>query len=302
MIGVVFLIFRGVNNLNNRDIILSSIKSIEKNLKNTILLTEISKECGFSYFYFSKLFKSVTGHSPKTYILTRKISESVDDLLGTDQRILDIALKYGFGSAETYVRAFKKIIHKNPNEIRKERAVDRRLLLKPITKQILNKFDHALDKEPKLVNLKDMKLVGIPFYYNLSMKNDLSDPWSLLMQNLSLIPHIQKPERYYQMQYWFPNQDSDSTYFFIAVEVGKIESIPIQFIAKTIPAGTYLKFRHKGRSNKVGYTYQYIYEEWLPNSDYRLSEHFNFEYYGEECLDPYDEESVSDIYIPLQIK
>ncbi|QUI22763.1 AraC family transcriptional regulator [Vallitalea pronyensis] len=288
--------------MNNRDIVLSSITLIEKNLKNTISLAEISRQCGFSYYYFSKLFKTVTGYSPKSYILARKISESVDDLLNTNQRVLDIGLKYGFGSPETYTRAFKRIMHKNPNEIRKDGKVNSRLLLKPITKQTLNRFNHALDKSPEFVELNERQLMGIPFYYNISMKSDLSNSWSLFMQNLSTIPYIKKRERFYQMQYWFPDQDDDSTFFFIAVEVERIESVPIQFVAKTIPAGTYMKFRHKGRSNQVGYTYQYIYEEWLPNTDYRLSEHFNFEHYGEEYFGPYNEESVSDIYIPFQIK
>lgn len=287
--------------MNNRDIILSSITIIEKDLKNTISLAKISKECGFSYYYFSKLFKTVTGYSPKSYILARKISESVDDLLNTDQRVLDIGLEYGFGSPETYTRAFKRIMHKNPNEIRKDGQVDSRLLLKPITKETLNRFNHALDKTPELVELNERQLIGIPFYYNMSMKRDLSDLWSLFMQNLSTIPYIKKGESFYQMQYWFPDQDSDSMFCFIAVEVERIKSVPVQFVAKTIPAGTYLKFRHKGHSNQVGYTYQYIYEEWLPNTHYRLSENFNFEYYGEEHLGSCNEESVSDIYIPLQL-
>lgn len=288
--------------MNNRDIILSSITIIEKKLKDTISLAEISKECGFSYYYFSKLFKTVTGYSPKSYILARKISESVDDLLNTNHRVIDIGLKYGFGSPETYTRACKRIMHKNPHEIRKDGEVNPQLLLKPITKQTLNRFKHAMDKAPELVKLNELQLIGIPFYYNISMKNDLSNSWSLFMQNLSIIPYIKKRERFYQMQYWFPDQDSDSTFFFIAVEVERIKSVPVQFVAKTIPAGTYLKFRHKGHSNQVGYTYQYIYKEWLPNTEYRLSEHFNFEYYGEEYLGPYNEESISDIYIPLQIK
>lgn len=287
--------------MNNREIILASITSIENNLEDNISLTELSYECGFSYYYFSKLFKTVTGHSPKSYILARKISESVVDLLETDERILDIGLKYGFGSSETYTRAFKKIIQKNPNVIRKEGKADRRLILRPITSQTLNRYDHALDKEPELVTLKERKLIGMPLYYDLSLKNDLSDSWSLFMQNMPTIQHIKETEEYYQMQYWFPDQDTDCTFFFIAIEVDHIESVPIQFIAKTIPAGEYWRFRHKGRSNQVGYTYQYIYDEWLPNTDYKLSEHFNFEHYGGDFLGPYNDESISDIYIPYRI-
>lgn len=287
--------------MNNREIILASIEMIEEKLMDAISLADISKECGFSYYYFSKLFKTVTGYSPKSYILARKISQSVDDLLNTNQRILDIGLKYGFRSAETYTRAFKRTLHKNPNEIRKAGEVDLRLLLKPITQQILNRHKHAIDKIPELIELNELRLVGIPFYHNIPMKDDLSDSWSLLMNNLSSIPYIKESKRFYQMQYWLPDQDTYSTFFFIAVEVDQIKSIPMQFFGKTVPAGSYLRFRHKGLSNQVGHTYQYIYEEWLPNTDYQLVENFNFEYYGKEFLGPYNEESISDIYIPFRI-
>ena len=63
----------------------------------------------------------------------------------------------------------------------------------------------------------------------------------------------------------------------------------------------YIKFIHKGLSSKVGYTYQYIYTEWLPETDYKLSYLFNFEYYGEAHKGPFNEESETEIYIPVDL-
>lgn len=287
--------------MNNRELILSSIGTIENNLRSRISVLEISKELGFSFYYYCRLFKSITGYSPKSYILARKITESIKELIETDIRIIDLALEYGFGSSEVYTRAFNKIINKNPSEVRKDGTVNRQLLLSPITENGLKKYEHALDREPEVVFLEEIKLVGIPFYYDLSVKNDLTDPWTLLTQNISVIPNVKKPLEFYQLQFWFPDQDNDNIFFYIAVAVDKIESIPIQFTAKTIPSQTYFKFRHKGLANKVGHTYQYIYEEWLPKTDYKLSGYFNFEYYGHEHLGPYNENSVSEIYIPIEI-
>lgn len=286
--------------MNNRELILSSVQIIENNLRTNMTILDISKELGFSFHYYSRLFKAITGYSPKSYMLARKITESISPLIETDRRIIDLAIEFGFGSSEAYTRAFNKIINKNPSDIRKEGTINRKLLLQPITDKGLRKSKHAIDKEPEIVTIGEIKLVGIPFYYDLSMKNDLTNPWSLLNQNLNMITNMKKPNKFYQLQFWFPDQDSDIIYFYLAVAVNKYESIPIQFTAKTIPAGTYLKFRHKGLANQVGYTYQYIYENWLPSTNYKLSSHFNFEYYGDAHLGPYNEESISEIYIPIE--
>ncbi|AOY77844.1 AraC family transcriptional regulator [Clostridium formicaceticum] len=288
--------------MNNRELILLSIQIIENNLRSKISVIDISKELGFSFYYYCRLFKSITGYSPKSYILARKITESIAELIETDIRIIDLALEFGFGSSEAYTRAFYKIINKNPSEIRRKGTINRQLLLQPITDNELKKFEHALDKEPEVVSLDEIKLVGIPFYYDLSIGNDLTEQWSLLTQNLSVIPNVKKPLEFYQLQFWFPDQDNDNIYFYVAVAVDKLELIPIQLTAKTIPAQTYFKFRHKGLANQVGHTYRYIYEEWLPATDYKLPGHFNFEYYGDEHLGPYNENSISEIYIPIENK
>ncbi|WP_069999064.1 AraC family transcriptional regulator [Cellulosilyticum sp. I15G10I2] len=288
--------------MNNRELILSSIQIIENNLRSKISVLDISQELGFSFYYYCRLFRSITGYSPKAYMLARKIAESIPELIETDIRIIDLALKFGFGSSEAYTRAFYKIINKNPSEVRKEGTINRQLLRHPITDNELKKFEHALDKAPEVVSLDEIKLVGIPFYYDLSMGNDLMEHWALLMQNLSAIPNVKNPLEFYQLQFWFPNQDNDSIYFYVAVAVDTLESIPIQLTAKTIPAQAYFKFRHKGLANQVGHTYRYIYEEWLPETDYKLPGHFNFEYYGDEHLGPYNPDSISEIYIPIDNK
>lgn len=286
--------------MNNRDLILSSVQIIEKNLKSKLSVLEISKELGFSVYYYSRLFKSITGYSPKSYILARKITESIVELVETDIRIIDIAIDFGFGSSEAYSRAFCKILNKNPSDVRKGGCVNKNLLLQPITDRQLKKYEHALDKQPEIVDLDEINLIGIPFYYDLSMKNDLSDQWTLLIQNISLISNVKEPAEFYQLQFSYPNQDNDKIYFYIAVVVDKIEHVPIHFTAKTIPAQRYYKFRHKGLANEVGHTYRYIYEEWLPSTEYKLPGYFNFEYYGEEYLGPYNKSSISDIYIPVE--
>lgn len=133
------------------------------------------------------------------------------------------------------------------------------------------------------------------------MPDDLSDPWQTLLDNRDVIAGKKYPERFYQVQFWMPKREYESLFFFLALEVENIENIPIQFTAKTLPEQQYLRFYHRGYANQVGLTYDYIYNNYLPDTNFKLPHHFNFEYYGKESLGPYNENSVSEIYIPVTV-
>lgn len=286
--------------MKNRDLVYRSFELIEENLRKDITVSSLSGDFGFSPYYFSRLFKGVTGYNLKDYILGRKISEACRDIQGSDRTIVDIALDYGFGSHEAFGRAFCRITGLNPSEIRKGRSPEPGDLLSPLTREKLEDHGSEPFRKPEELHLDELALVGIPFYYDLSLENDLSKPWESLISHSFLIGNRIVPEKYYQLQYWFPHQDSEFFYFFIALETEGIADIPIQFTAKILPPQKYLRFYHKGRANTVGRSYDYIYNSYLPGTEYRLPHCYSFEYYGDECLGPYNDESVSEIFIPVE--
>lgn len=287
--------------MKNIDLIYQSLDLIEKELKSDINVYSLSQEYGFSLYYFSRLFKGVTGYNPKTYMLNRKMSASITDLQQTDKKIIEIAFEYGFSTPESFSRAFHKVFGVNPSNLRKEARFDKQKLFRPVTKDSIEYNKRMISQEPELIEMDSLYLVGLPFYYEPEWKNDLLNPWENMIKNIDVIPEKLKPEKYFQLQYWFPDQDPGSIFFFLAVQVNNIIEIPVQFTAKIIPRQRYLKFLHKGLSNKVGNTYQYIYEKWLPETEYKLPHLYNFEYYGDQHKGPYNEESVSEIYIPVKL-
>lgn len=287
--------------MNNREMIFASISTIEETVENNILIPELANQYGFSSYYYSRLFKGITGFSPKSYIQGRKLTLSASDLVLQEMKIIDIAFKYGFGSHEVYTRAFQKMFGLTPSEVRKTKKYPLDRCIKKLTPARIQQIDHLVKSTPELVIKDEIKLVGISFYYDLHLNNDLSEPWGHLMSHLSVIKHRVEPERFYQLQYWFPKQNNERIYFYIAVEVNHFEDIPIQLTEKVIPKHQYLKFQHRGLANQVGYTYQYIYNEYLPETNYHLPHLFNFEYYGEQHLGPCNADSISDIYIPVSL-
>jgi AraC-like DNA-binding protein len=84
-------------------------KYIEAHITEDIILEDIAKECNVSYYYFVKTFTMITGYTLKEYIRNRRITLASYEVSNTQHRILDIALKYGYSSNESFSRAFKKI-------------------------------------------------------------------------------------------------------------------------------------------------------------------------------------------------
>ena len=286
--------------MTNKEIILKSINYIEQNLKSEIDGMQVARHVCYSLYHFIRLFQSVTGFSPKSYIQQRRLTEAVNELRNTQKKVSEIAYDYQFGSPEAFTRAFKKQFGINPREIRNEYPISSLLLINCITEESIDRTDNVRDAAPELLSLEERTLVGLSFFLpDDTIITDLSKEWGRLFREVESIPHKIEPWRFYQLQYWSDQQELGGMYFFTGVEVEKIENLNPLFVIKTIPAGNYLRFIHRGLSNKVGYTYHYIYNQFLPETSYVLSKPFNFEYYGDCYKGACNEESESEIYIPI---
>lgn len=99
--------------------VMSMVDWVEINLEDNPTLEKMSEHVGYSSFYCSSKFHEVIGISFKEYVLKRKMSLAAVDLRDTNQKIIDIAMKYGFSSNEAFTRAFNKVYGNTPNQFRK---------------------------------------------------------------------------------------------------------------------------------------------------------------------------------------
>jgi AraC family transcriptional regulator len=287
--------------MTNKDVILKSVQYIENNLKSEIDVFKVSQEACYSLYHFIRLYQSITGFSPKNYIQQRRLTEAVHELRNTNKKIADLACEFQFGSPETFSRAFKKQFHVNPSEIRNGGSLSSLPLVNPITPEYIYQSDKIRHVPPELIELPEKTLVGISFFVSDDVEiTDLSKEWMRLINEVHSIKNKTVPELYYQVQFWSDNQELGGLYFFTGTEVTEAVNINPLFVVKTIPKGRYLRFIHKGFSNKVGFTYKYIYTQFLPDTDFKLTKSFNFEHYGEKYKGPFNDQSESEIYIPVE--
>ncbi|MCK8486614.1 AraC family transcriptional regulator [Paenibacillus sp. MBLB2552] len=93
---------------------------VETHISEDTSLLKMSEALGYSPFYCSRQFNQYTGMTLRDYIRTRRVSRAAMELRDTDQRVLDIAVKYGFSSQEAFTRAFVKAFRLTPAAYQKE--------------------------------------------------------------------------------------------------------------------------------------------------------------------------------------
>lgn len=91
---------------------------IEENCKEKISLDEIAKKNYLNPYYFSHYFHDNIGMSFRNYLTYTRICHAREVLINTKDRVLDIAMDFGFSSPQSFSRAFKKEFKMSPGEYR----------------------------------------------------------------------------------------------------------------------------------------------------------------------------------------
>ena len=80
---------------------------IEDNLDGEISYNKIAKLSANSKGMFQRIFAIITDMTLAEYIRKRRLTQAALDILNTDAKIIDIAIKYGYNSATAFSSAFK---------------------------------------------------------------------------------------------------------------------------------------------------------------------------------------------------
>lgn len=81
----------------------------ENNLLKEIDIEEIARIMACPYSVFQRSFVQITGITLGEYIRRRKLTKAAYDIQNTDEKIIDIALRYGYESSDAFTVAFKRL-------------------------------------------------------------------------------------------------------------------------------------------------------------------------------------------------
>ena len=212
-----------------------TLNHIEEHIGEEMQIEELAEIAALSLFYYQRLFTRLVKASVREYIKLRRLARAAVPLLNKKNNIIDIAMEYGFGSHETFTRAFKETYGITPSQYRD----------KPVGLQHFDKPDLLLgyiiiDEGVPLIseglvlemNRKSLEepidFLGVTGYYPFKYGkmfgertgiDTVDEIWSRFFRELPDIPHIPKG-RLIGVSYHGDAPDGYSSYF-IGAEAGK---------------------------------------------------------------------------------
>lgn len=282
------------------DSVLQAIDYMEENLQNELSVLDVSNKACYSVYHFIRLFEGVTGHTPKDYILRRRISEAAKELLSlSSKKIIDICFDYQFGSPEVFSRAFKRILGINPGQLQKGEYFPQDSFLSPIDKDSIISGKNLLEADVELISRDEIKLAGLVTLIRQD-KEIISELWNYLGKEL-FSSGDKDNKSFYGHSYWSNNYDLNGFFLLCGFEVEDLNAYSGgPYCTRTVPAGKYLKFVHQGNVQNISRTYKYIFQTYLPKTDYILSEPYDFEIYYPEDDKYHSENSKTEILLPVK--
>lgn len=285
-----------------------AIDFIENHITEEIELEDIAKRAYSSLFHFHRIFQAVIGDSMKEYIRKRRLSLAGRELAGTDIKVIDLALKYGYETPEAFAKAFKKMHGITPIECRRLRGpfVFRERATASV--YVTRLLEEGVIMNYKIIEKGEIRLIG----RELRVRNDNGD-------NFKLIPEFWlqcMQEGIYEKFGNMPNRvnpkdnvvlgicmdfDGVNTFtYVIGTEVSNIDYVPEGMSVKVVPASKYAVFTAKGiMPEAIQQTWKDIYGKWFPASGYERTDGPDFEWYDTRSQ-VNDENAEVDIYIPIK--
>jgi AraC family transcriptional regulator len=111
---------RGGHKMDSLKRLNEAIGYIEQNLTSDIDFKEVARIAYCSEYHFQRMFSYLAGVSLSEYIRRRRLSSAAFELINSNMRILDIAIKYGYSSPDSFTRAFQSLHGISPSEARRK--------------------------------------------------------------------------------------------------------------------------------------------------------------------------------------
>ncbi|MDE6209271.1 MAG: AraC family transcriptional regulator [Lachnospiraceae bacterium] len=276
-----------------------AIQYIENHITEDISANDIAKEVYISSLYFQKGFSMLCGFTISEYIRNRRLSLAGNELATSDKKVIDIALKYGYDSPDSFTKAFTRFHGVTPSMVQKNIGMLKTFA--PLKIKLSMEGGYIMDY--KIVKKEAFTVLGAAktFSYE-GAKSEIPEFWK---------EHYSSGNGKYVCGMFGINVDEqmegDTFEYLIADMYNPVKDIPEGFITKTIPAFTWAVFPCKGAMpDTLQNVNTKIFSEWLPSlKDYEFAAGYCIEMYddpSEYQNGTQDENYYCEIWIPIKKK
>jgi len=101
----------------------NAIAFIENNLTEDIHVEDIAASANSSSANFQRIFSIVTGMTVGDYVRVRRLSLAGQELAETEAKAIDVAIKYGYETAESFSKAFTRFHGATPSDVMRRNSI-----------------------------------------------------------------------------------------------------------------------------------------------------------------------------------
>ncbi|BCN31896.1 AraC family transcriptional regulator [Anaeromicropila herbilytica] len=274
----------------------NAVNYIEENIKETIDLEEVSKIACCSTYHFQRMFSYMADVPLSEYIRRRRMSLAAVDLQSGNEKVIDIALKYGYDSPTAFNRAFKNVHGITPSQAKEEGTILK--AFPPISFKITIKGDSEMNY--RIEKKESFRIVGVSEPLETEIEKNFEivpKMWSTASMN-GTIPRLTTMMDGMPMGMLGVSScnESDNWRYYIAVASNQpIENNLEEYI---VPSSLWAIFSGEGTSQSMQELERRIVTEWLPTSGYEYGNAPDIEVY----INPDPENAKYEVWIPVSKK
>ena len=264
-----------------------ALQYIEDNLTEDLQIEDIAAKAYVSSFHFQRIFSVLCGFTVGEYIRNRRLTLAAQELSADNAKVIDVAVKYGYDSPDSFARAFTRFHGISPSAA-KEKGANLRSFA-PV--RIKLTLEGGTMMEYKIVEKAAFTVMGKSRMFNADTSNtEIPEFWQ---------QHFREGENRKVCGLYGVclNSEGKDFEYLIADNYDPCDKVPEGCVTKFIPAGTWAVFPcNPGDLQKVNTK---IWSEWLPNcKEYKLSGNYDIEMYTPPHENP--EDNYCEIWIPVE--
>lgn len=277
-----------------------ALNYMEEHMLENIDYEEIASSVYISSFHFHSAFSLIMGMTANEYIRKRRLSMAGQELARTKAKVIDIALKYGYDSPESFAKAFLRFHGVSPSQARRPGTT--LLLFNPMKIKITVEGGKIMDY--RIENRKTFHvLVKAKAFRNETINEegnrDIPDFWTQCRQDgtFDILGQYRVNDDNYAVCSPLSSQKSCFDYA-VGVLCRKDISVPDGFRLWTVDEGLWAVFPCIGTDEScMDGVWEKIYREFLPQSGYEIRNYADFEYY------PASQDGIfCEIWVPIREK
>lgn len=264
---------------------------IDSHLSEYLNVQQLSDLGNFSMYHFHRIMRAHLCEPLMQYISRRRVEWAASLLITQDSPVSEIAVKVGFEEASSLNKAFKRHLGESPTVFRKKM---RRLYLNN------NQFkkEEVMKVVPVFITIKDTPVIfseAIGMY-----QNSAAQAWEKVCGYAAPKGLMGPNTEFIGISLDDPNVTAtDKLRYQACLTVEKALDADGAIGSKVIAGGKYAVFTHKGSYNNFQSIYNYIFGEWMQNSDQQVKDEMAFEKYLNSPDQVPEEELLTEIWVPL---